>query len=217
MKGAILFQPMALICLALAISTPGAKAETQLALQPGTDDLRTFHRLETTLATLPGYSVFDYLTFRFGDDGLVLLGQVVHPELRKQAEDAVRQIVSLPRIDNRIRVLPGSAEDDRLRSALYRSIYGDPVLGSYATRALAPIHILVENGRVTLEGAVQTPVDRIFAESAATEAGATAVEDHLLIAEDNGLQATIGAQRSNMPLRRFHLFNQLPKGESRLC
>jgi len=62
------------------------------------------------------------------------------------------------------------------------------VLGSYATRALAPIHILVENGRVTLEGAVQTPVDRIFAESAATEAGATAVEDHLSVAEDNGLQ-----------------------------
>jgi hyperosmotically inducible protein len=64
------------------------------------------------------------------------------------------------RVDNQIQVLPLSPNDDKIRIATYRSIYGQPGLDRYALQAVPPIHILVDNGKVTLEGVVGTQADK---------------------------------------------------------
>ena len=50
--------------------------------------------------------------------------------------------------------------DDGIRIATYRSISGKPGLDRYAMQAVPPIHILVNNGKVTLEGIVANEGDK---------------------------------------------------------
>ena len=44
--------------------------------------------------------------------------------------------------------------------ATYRSIFGKPGLDRYAMQAVPPIHIIVNNGKVTLEGVVANEADK---------------------------------------------------------
>lgn len=113
------------------------------------------------LILLPWYSIFDNLTFRVDPDGsVVLMGQVVLPVLKDDAERVVKSIPGVTRVKNDIEVLPVSPDDDRIRKAEFRAIYGDPALSRYAQGAVPPIHIIVKNGHVTLEGVVATQMDK---------------------------------------------------------
>ncbi len=104
---------------------------------------------------LPYYGVFDNLAYKVDPDGTVtLLGQVALPSLKSDAESAVKKIEGVERVVNNIEILPPSPGDDRIRRATYRAIYGNCVLAPYRLRAVPPIHIIVNNGRITLEGAV---------------------------------------------------------------
>jgi hyperosmotically inducible protein len=111
--------------------------------------------------TLPYYDVFDWLEGEVQTDGTVLLrGQVVRPTTKSGAESRVRDIEGVGRVVNEIEVLPVSQNDDRLRLALYRTIFGyNSPLFRYATRAVPPIHIIVRNGRATLKGVVARQSD----------------------------------------------------------
>ena len=113
------------------------------------------------LATLPYYGVFDWLQFQvMPDNTVVLRGQVVRPTTKSDAEARVKEIDGVSKVVNEIQVLPLSPEDDRLRVALYRTIYGwDSPLFRYATQAVPPIHIIVDDGRATLKGVVGTKGD----------------------------------------------------------
>ena len=115
------------------------------------------------LLLLPYYSVFDNLLFKVAGDKVTLLGQVVRPSLKSDAESAVKGIEGVAAVDNQIEVLPVSAMDEQLRRAVYRAIYGDAVLSRYGMSALPPIHIIVKNGRVMLEGAVDSESDKNLA------------------------------------------------------
>jgi hyperosmotically inducible protein len=113
------------------------------------------------LATLPYYGVFDWLQFQVQPDNTVVLkGQVTRPATKSDAEARVKEIDSVSKVVNEIEVLPLSPQDDRLRVALYRAIYGmDSPLFRYATQAVPAIHIIVEQGRATLKGIVATKSD----------------------------------------------------------
>ena len=116
------------------------------------------------LVTLPWYSVFDNLAFRVDPDGTVtLLGQAVRPTLKDDAERVVKKIPGVTRVINQIEVLPLSPNDDRIRMAEFRAIYGDPALQRYALGAVPPIHIIVKNGHVDLVGVVATQMDKQIA------------------------------------------------------
>jgi osmotically-inducible protein OsmY len=54
--------------------------------------------------------------------------------------------------------------DDQIRTATYRAIYGNPALSPYSLRAVPPIHIIVNQGHVTLEGVVAKQMDKQIAE-----------------------------------------------------
>lgn len=115
------------------------------------------------LLLLPYYSVFDSLMFKVEGDKVTLLGQVVRPTLKSDAEAAVKSIEGVSSIDNQIEVLPVSPMDDQSRRALYRAIYGDTGLSRYGMSALPSIHIIVKNGHVTLEGVVDSEGDKNLA------------------------------------------------------
>jgi len=114
---------------------------------------------------LPFYGVFDNLAYQVAPDGTVtLLGHVSRPALKSDAERAVRSIEGVERVVNNIQVLPTSPNDDRIRRETYRAIYGNEVLSQYQLRAVPPIHIIVDNGHLTLEGVVARQMEKQIAE-----------------------------------------------------
>ena len=113
------------------------------------------------LVMLPYYGVFDNLTYSVGSDGTVTLqGQVTRPTLKSDAERALKDVESVSRVVNNIEVLPLSPNDDNLRIALYRAIYGSSQLNRYALQAVPSIHIIVKNGHATLEGVAANEADK---------------------------------------------------------
>lgn len=135
------------------------------------------------LVMLPFYGVFDNLAYKVDPDGTVeLYGQAVRPTLRPDAERAVKNIEGVTRVVNNIEVLPPSPNDDRIRRGVYRAIYGNEVLSQYQLRAVPPIHIIVKNGHVTLEGVVARQMDKQIAEvQAKSVPGVFSVTDNLRV------------------------------------
>jgi BON domain-containing protein len=115
------------------------------------------------LVLLPWYSVFDNLSFRIEGSKVILMGQVVRPTLKSDAEGAVKNVEGVSSVQNDIEVLPNSPMDDRLRRALYRAIYSEPGLQRYALSAVPSIHIIVKNGNVTLVGVADNDTDKNLA------------------------------------------------------
>jgi len=115
------------------------------------------------LVMLPWYSVFDNLEYSVQGNKIVLAGQVVRPVLKDEAASAVKHIDGVQEVDNQIEVLPVSNFDDQIRRAELREIYSFPSLQRYALGTIPGIHIIVNNGHVTLEGAVDNSTDKNLA------------------------------------------------------
>jgi len=145
------------IMLAAVIGFLPAQAWTQ----GGGERLQRLVRHE--LIMLPYHGVFDHMAFKIDGGKVTLLGQVTRPTLKTDAGRVVKQIEGVTGVDNQIEVLPVSPNDDRLRLAVYRAIYGHTTLNRYALRAVPTIHIVVKNGNVTLEGAVANESDKNIA------------------------------------------------------
>jgi len=124
---------------------------------------RIVREVRHELLMLPYFGVFDNIAFRVGGSTVTLMGQVVRPSLKSDAENSVKHIEGVEKVDNQIEVLPPSSMDDRLRLELYRAIYGYPPLEKYALGVQKPIRIIVKNGHVTLEGVVDNDGDKNFA------------------------------------------------------
>ncbi|HZU27494.1 MAG TPA: BON domain-containing protein [Bryobacteraceae bacterium] len=120
-------------------------------------------RVRSELLKLPWYGVFDHLAFQVHGDEVRLTGEVSWPALKANAERAVRGVEGVAAVTSDIRVLPLSPQDDRIRLATYRAIYGQPSLARYGLNPHAPIRIIVENGHVTLKGVVGNNMDRTIA------------------------------------------------------
>lgn len=155
-----------LILAAAASSGTSVSAAQGQQQQPGDggarggtlSNARLIREIRHELVTLPYYDVFDWLEGEVRPDGTVVLrGQVVRPTTKSDAEARVKDVEGVTRVENQIEVLPLSPNDDRIRQAVYRAIfnYNSPLF-RYATRAVPPIHIIVNRGRVTLKGVVAT-------------------------------------------------------------
>lgn len=122
------------------------------------------------LAMLPWYNVFDWLEAHVGADGKVVLsGEVVRPVIRSDAAASMKHIEGVTEVKNEIEVLPLSTFDDRTRMATYRAIYNfNSPLFRYSEGVVAQIHIIVENGHVTLKGVVGSKMDSDLAYLAAS-------------------------------------------------
>ena len=163
-------------------STAQNRALSDQALQRITQEVR--HQL----VMLPYYSVFDNLEYQVAPDGTVtLVGQVLDPTLKPDSERVVKKIEGVEQVVNNIEVLPASPNDDRIRRAVYRAIYGNDVLAPYSLRAVPPIHIIVKNGNVTLTGIVARQMDKQIAEMQTKSVpGVFNVQDNLQVENTKG-------------------------------
>ena len=128
---------------------PSARAQERIARE-----------VRHELLMLPYFGVFDNIAYKVDGYNVTLLGQVVRPTLKSDAENVVKHIEGVEKVDNQIEVLPPSPMDDRLRMSLFRAIYGYPALEKYALGVQKPIRIIVKNGHVTLEGVVDSEADK---------------------------------------------------------
>lgn len=150
--------------LAVSLSAWGFQATGQHSTEASPKAVERLQKeVRHELLMLPYLGVFDNLAYKIDGYNVTLVGQVTRPSLKSDAENAVKGIEGVEKIDNQIEVLPTSTGDDRLRIRLYRAIYGYPALQKYALGVIKPIRIIVKNGHVTLEGVVDNDMDKNMA------------------------------------------------------
>jgi hyperosmotically inducible protein len=163
-----------LVAAALLFSTLSGAALAQ-----DRRDVRVADDIERAVRQYAQYTIFDDVSGRV-DGGIVILdGKVTMPYKKSDLERIVGRIDGVRELKSTIAVLPVSIYDDELRSRVSRAIYGNPSFWTYAAMANPPIHIIVENGRVTLTGVVNSEVDRALARSLATGVGEFSVKNQL--------------------------------------
>jgi hyperosmotically inducible protein len=141
-------------------TSPGDDANNSLS--PEAQD-KLVREVRHELIMLPYYNVFDNLSFGIEGRTVILRGQVTKPVLKSDAENVVKRIEGVDKVVNNIEVLPPSPMDDRIRRQVYASIYGYGPLFKYGNMSVPPIHIIVKNGRITLEGVVDSENDKNLA------------------------------------------------------
>jgi osmotically-inducible protein OsmY len=154
---------LTLFAALLAIALPAVTQDAQRDQPSAKSQERIIKEVRHELLMLPYFGVFDNIAFKVDGYNVTLLGQVVRPTLKSDAENAVKRIEGVEKVDNQIEVLPTSPMDDRLRLRLYHAIYGYAPLEKYALGVQKPIRIIVNNGHVTLEGVVDNEGDKNFA------------------------------------------------------
>ena len=138
-------------------------------------DLQVFRDISNQVLRYSYFTIFDSVHASVDEGIVTLTGKVTMPYKRTEIEKRVAKVPGVREIQNRIEVLPVSQFDDDLRFQISRAIYGNSAFWNYAAMANPPIHVIVERGRVTLEGVVNSDVDRMLARSLASSFGAFSV------------------------------------------
>lgn len=112
----------------------------------------------------PFYTIFDHITFSTVGNRLTVAGEVTDPFKKSALGNILAGIKGVTYLKNDIQILPAYPYDDHIREEIAERIYGDPLFANYGNQANPSIHIVVNNGEVTLYGAVNSNVDRMKAE-----------------------------------------------------
>lgn len=158
---------------ALLVAQPAA------ARQEPRKNLQVFNDISNSVNRYVYFTIFDDISAEVQNGVVTLIGRVTMPYKRDDIAKRVASIEGVERVVNKIAVLPVSGFDDQLRSRIARAIYGNMNFWNYASMPNPPIHIVVEHGRVTLTGVVQSDVDRLLARSLATLPGTMSVTNQL--------------------------------------
>jgi osmotically-inducible protein OsmY len=142
-------------------------------------DLQVFNDISNAVTRYSFFTIFDDVSANVDHGTVTLTGKVTMPYKRDDIEKRVAKVDGVRQVVNHLEVLPVSNFDDQLRHRIARSIYGNANFWNYAIMANPPIHIIVDNGRVTLTGVVQSNVDRMLARSLVTQFGVMSVKNEL--------------------------------------
>jgi osmotically-inducible protein OsmY len=164
------------IASAAASTSAEATADRQTAERK---DLQVFNDIAAQLNRYTQLTIFDSISASVDEGRVVLTGWVTMPYKRDDIERRVRKVEGVGAIANKIEVLPVSQFDDQLRFRISRAIYGNSMFWNYANMVNPPIRIVVNRGRVTLEGVVQSNVERQLARALATGFGEFEVKNRL--------------------------------------
>lgn len=154
----------------------GSAADAQT---PERKDLQVFNDIADQVNRYTQITIFDSISAAVDDGRVVLSGWVTMPFKRDDIERRVRKVEGVMTVANNIGVLPVSHFDDELRFRIARAIYSNSSFWNYAAMANPPIRVVVNHGRVTLEGVVQSNVERMLARSLASGFGAFDVKNEL--------------------------------------
>ena len=194
--------------IGLALLTPSVLSQEESTTLDSSQQstLKLAQEVRRQIVMNPQYGVFDFLHFAIQGDTVILRGKASRPTLKSSVENSVKRIEGVNHVTNEIEVLPVSPNDDRLRAAVYASIYGFPALQRYTSNRGGPrgvpsvaraaggitndppmgfhaIHIIVQNGNVTLTGVVDSDMDLAMAGMRAnTVPGVFSVDNDLQVA-----------------------------------
>lgn len=174
----LLFCTVAISGSAMGQAAQATRGHTRMLM---TDEVR--HQL----MMIPNYGIFDWLEAEAKpDNSMVLRGYVTNPSTKTDAEYRLKKLESVGKVVNEIEVLPVSPSDDAIRIATYRAIFRyDSPLFRYALMSQPPIHIIVNNGRVTLKGIVGSKMDQQLVYTAARQVpGVFDVKDELVLEKE---------------------------------
>jgi hyperosmotically inducible protein len=127
---------------------------------PQGDNAQIAELVRKEIVTLPFYSIFDNIEFELNDGSLMLSGEVYRPVMKKMIEKVAQRVAGVNTVTNNIEILPLSSFDDRIRLALARQLYGNRVFTRHSIQVVPPVHIVVKNGNVTLEGVVNSELEK---------------------------------------------------------
>jgi len=176
------FLGIAALAFGLLVSSAGFNgiSAAQKTSQSPNDTLQK--EVQHQLRMLNYYTVFDNLEYGVDGNRVTLEGQVTNPEVKSEAVAAVNSVPGVSDVQDNIKVLPLSNDDDRIRRAAYRAIYGEPQLSKYGFQSVQSIRIIVENGHITLEGSVDSQADKNVAGIRANSVpGAFSSKNNLLV------------------------------------
>jgi hyperosmotically inducible protein len=164
------------LLFALVFATAAAAQERK--------DLQIFRDVSESVSRYTQFTIFDSVDAAVTQGHLVLDGWVTMPYKKDDLERRARSVAGVRSVENKIQVLPVSQFDDELRFRIARAIYGNSAFWNYAAMANPPIHIVVNGGRVTLQGVVQSNVERQLARSLASGFAAFEVRNELKTDEE---------------------------------
>jgi osmotically-inducible protein OsmY len=192
-----LFAGTVIAVIALAAAAPTAQSVSAR---------QAIERVRTALERLPRYGVFDFVGFELERGSVTLVGYAYEGQLRSDAVTAVSRLDGIEEVGNQIEILPASQNDDRIRWSTFYNIYTDSFLSRYAPGGAMgayhdalrfrrfpglqpfgnhPIHIVVNRGRTTLYGIVDSESDKMIAGVRAREiSGVFGVTNELVVDED---------------------------------
>ena len=201
--------------LGLAVQIPPALGQQAAAPSDAQQQamVKLAEAVRKQIVTNPQYGVFDSIHFAIkGGDTVILRGYASRPTLKSSLENSMKRIPGVKSVQNEIEVLPFSPNDDRIRAAVYRSIYGWGPLQRYTSNRGAgasmnqnsiarraggitadppfgwhAIHIVVKNGNVILTGVVDSEGDFTLAGMRANMvSGVFSVDNDLQVAGKQG-------------------------------
>jgi len=130
-----------------------------------------------------GYGIaFNAIALEVKNGEVTLTGNVHDYPSRDSAIAIVESTPGVKDVTDNIEVAPTSIFDDELRLRLYRAIYGSSVLRKYEIDPQKPIRIVVDNGKVTLYGVVDSALDKQIAGTQANSVPGVFSVDNQLIA-----------------------------------
>lgn len=196
---------LASLAVDLQAQTPSTQPDNPKTYsQP--DAVRIVQEVRKRLLGLSDYGVFDSLSFGIRDRTVILTGFASRPTLKDEAQRTVKSIPGIESVEDQIKVLPYSPNDDQIRMGVYRRVYGQPALRKYSSGSWSfdrfpsvaraaggitadpplgfhAIHIIVDNGHVTLKGVVDNESDATIAYVQANSTpGAFSVDNDLVVA-----------------------------------
>jgi hyperosmotically inducible protein len=160
-----------LMLAAMLVAAGSAMASTDQVPAAGNNDAQLAQKIVHEIRMYPRYTIFDNVNVNVHDGEVDLGGQVSQPFKKADMGRLAQHVAGVRSVTNEIQVLPTSLFDDRLRLQIARSIYRDPALSRYAIQAIPPIHVIVDNGHVTLEGVVNNEMEKTIAGVRASQVG----------------------------------------------
>lgn len=191
-----LFSTLFVAMLALSGQAEAAATVAAATTPPTADrkDLQVFNDIADQVNRYTQLTIFDSISASVDEGRVVLSGWVTMPYKRDDLEKRVVKVLGVTTVENKIGVLPVSQFDDELRFRIARAIYSHSLFWNYAAMANPPIRVVVNHGRVTLEGVVQSNVERMLARSLASGFGAFEVKNDLKT--DAEVRESMEAKRS---------------------
>jgi len=167
MKGQLIRKAMLGAVLLLGAGVAGAASKDS---GPFTDE-QIANKVAHEIRMYSWYSIWDNINVKVQNGNVELMGQVNQPYKKADLDRLTQRVPGVASVTNELTVLPLSNFDDQLRLRVAHAIYRDPVLSRYGIQAVPPIHIIVDNGHVTLEGVVNSDIEKNVAGIRASGAG----------------------------------------------